>query len=431
MERGQFPGAAAGRRGLPPGPELSPARQTARLAMRPLAFLEEQRRRFGDVFTVRVSGEAPWVMVGDPEPIREVFRAPGDVLHAGEAKRGVLAPLLGESSVLLLDEGPHARQRRLLLPPFGPRRVERHETAMRAAAERALAEWPLGQEAETAPRTRAIALEAILYAVFGVGGSERLPALREALGRLRFPDNAREGHTPAYRRRVEAVDGLLYAEIAARAAKPDREEGDVLSLLLDARHEDGSAISPGEIRDELLTLLIAGHETTANALAWALQLLAHHPQALAATEVEAGEGGGPYTDAVVKETLRLRPPVPTVVRLVKRPFGLEGQAIPPGVTIRPAPLLVHHRADIYPEPHIFRPERFLEGTPDPGAWLPFGGGDRRCIGARFALLEARVVLAALLSRATLRHAEGEPEPMRNRDLTLTPARGARVTLERR
>ena len=316
--------------GLPPGPDLSAERQTARIAMRPLTFLEELRDRFGDVFTVRALDESPWVMVSDPELIKEIFKAPAEVLHAGEAKREVLAPLLGSNSLLLLDEGPHTEQRKLLLPPFGGGCIDRYGEAMRAAAEQAIARWPLGTEVQAVIHTRAIALEVILHAVFGVGGSRRLSALRGALSELRLPGNSREGWTATYRRAVEPVDELIFAEIEDRTGEAATVAGDdVLSLLLAARHDDGSPMSAVEIRDELMTLLVAGHETTATTLAWALERLAHNPSALTAASEEASEGGGPYTDAVVKETLRLRPALPTVARTVKEPFALGEHLLTP------------------------------------------------------------------------------------------------------
>jgi len=398
--------------------------------MRPLAFLEELRAHHGDVFTVRTLDGSPWVMVSDPELIGTVFRAPPEILHAGEAKRGVLAPLLGDNSLLLLDEDRHVEQRRLLAPPFAAGRVERYAEAMRTAVERAIAELPRDEPRAAMGWTRTIALEAILWAVFGVAKGRRLLPLRQALTELRLPGNSRKGWTPSYRATIAAIDELVFAQIEARASESGASD-DVLSLLLATHDEDGSQMSRMEIRDELMTLLVAGYETTATTLAWALELLSRSPEALARVEAEVGEGGGPYTDAAIKETLRMRPALPTVARLVKRPFELGEYLIPPGPMIRVAILLVHHRPDIYPEPEIFRPERFLERQSDANTWIPFGGGIRRCIGARFALLEMREVLAAILERATIRPADARREPMRHRDITLTPACGARVILESR
>jgi cytochrome P450 family 135 len=412
---------------LPAGPKLSRERQTARMAMRPLAFMGELQDRFGGVFTVRMADEVPWVVVSDPDLVWETLKAPPDVLHAGEGKR-VLEPLVGGSSVLLLDEARHAEQRRLLLPPFRGNRIDRYEEAMRAAAEQAIDEWPFETPTPAAPRMRAIALEVILRTVFGVQEGGRLGALREALWELRVPGNAREGREPALLNAVARVDELVFAEIAERQSAGGGNRDDVLSLLLQARHEDGTPMAPSEIRDELMSLLLAGHETTATTLAWALERLAHHPEAFVRAEEDSD--GGPYIDAVIKETLRLRPALPVVARAVKVPFQLGEHLIPPNTTIIAAILLVHHRADLYPDPTSFRPERFLDGLPDPLAWLPFGGGSRRCIGAAFALHEMRAILSTVLSRATVRPV-GPVESMRFRNITLTPARGARVILQPR
>jgi cytochrome P450 family 135 len=416
--------------GLPPGPELSAEKQTARLAMRPLDFLEEQREGFGDVFSVRMLHEPPWVLVSDPDLIKQVFQAPADILHAGEGKR-FLRPLLGDNSLLLLDEDAHMEQRKLLLPPFAAGHIQRYEKAMREAAERAIEEWPLGTEAPATGWTRTIAMEVILRTVFGLGTSERLDPLREALGRLRLSGNPGRSEAPGLRETIEWVDELIYAQVDRAAREGDGDGGDVLSLLLQARHEDGTPMTRLEIRDELMTLLWAGYETTATTLAWALEQLARDSRALERAGEEAEAGGGAYTDAAIKETLRLRPAVPIVAREVKAPFALGEHLIPPGVVIGPAVLLLHHRPDIYPDPGQFRPERFLERQPDPFAWIPFGGGVRRCIGARFALHEMRVILAALLARVTVQPADGGPEAMRTRNVLLTPGREARLRLGER
>lgn len=416
---------------LPAGSSLPPERQTARLAMRPLAFMEELRARFGDVFTVRLMHETPWVMVSDPELIKQVYKAPSDVLHGGEGKE-VLRPVLGDYSVLLLDEEAHMEQRRLLLPPFGGSRVAAYEATMRDAAAQAAEEWPLGATTEATDWMRRVTLEVILRVVFGVDDSERFNGLRKALSNLRRPGNPGESRDPAFHDAIERMDALIFAEIAKRrTGRGNSEHPDVFSLLLDAHHEDGSPMSAQEIRDELISLLMAGYETTTTALAWALELLARHPAALAAVAEEAADGGGPYTDAAIRETLRLRPVVPVVARAVKMPFDLGPYRIRAGVTIVPAILLLHHRPDIYPEPAAFRPERFLDAQPDPHTWMPFGGGSRRCLGARFAMLEMRVVLSTLLARKRLRPADPKAESMRCRNVTLTPSRGGSVVLEPR
>ena len=418
---------------LPPGPELPPERLTARIAMRPLAFLEELRARFGDVFTLQAVDERPWVMVSDPALIADVLRAPPSVLRAGEAKQRVLAPLLGDNSLLLLDEAAHAEQRRMLLPAFTGTPNAAQEEAMRKVAAEEIAGRRLGTAGPVVELTRAIALRTILRTVLGFRRRAQVDAMRDALEAVRLPSNSREGWNSAYQRALEPVDELIFAEIEARAGRGAAAPDDTLALLLEARGENGAPLSPREIRDELMTLVVAGYETTATTLAWALERLARNPAALAAAEAEADAGGGPYTEAVLKETLRVRPALPTVARAVAEPFALGEHLLPRGAEIRLAVLLVHHRADIYPDPYAFRPERFLGQAPEAHAWLPFGGGRRRCIGARFAMQEMQAVLATLLAQVRVRPPgdEGEEERMRHRDITLTPARGARLLLEPR
>ena len=428
---------------MPPGSRLPAALQTARWVVRPLPFLRELQQRHGDVFSVQLFHEDPWVMVADPELVKRVFTAPPDVLHAGEGNQ-ILKPILGASSVLLLDEDQHLRQRKLLLPPFHGDRMERYGEVMREVAEAELERWPTGAPAPAWPRMQAITLEVILRAVFGVVERERLDPLRAALSEmldvtgdtLRMavlviagPRRVAESRLLGFRALMARVDELVLAEIARHRADDDLEaRDDVLSLLLQARHEDGSGMSDAELRDELMTLLVAGHETTATSLAWALERLTRNPEALERTVAEAEDGGGPYTDAVIQETLRLRPVIPVVARHVKQPFELGDHLIPVGATITPSILLMHRRPDVYPDPSAFRPERFLERPPGTYTWIPFGGGVRRCIGASFALFEMRVVLSTLLARTTVRAAEPRREGTRRRAITLTPAHGARVVL---
>ena len=431
---------------MPPGSRLPAALQTARWAIRPLPFLRELQRRHGHVFSMQLIHEDPWVMVSDPELVKRVLTAPADVLHAGEGNQ-ILEPILGASSVLLLDEDQHLRQRRLLLPPFHGDRMERYGEVMREVAEAEIERWPVDVPAPAWPRMQAITLEVILRAVFGVVEREQLDPLRAALSEmldvtgdtLRMavlviagPRRMAESRLLGFRALMARVDELVLAEIRRHRSYDDLESrDDVLSLLLQARHEDGSGMSDVELRDELMTLLVAGHETTATSLAWALERLTRNPEALARTVAEAEDGGGPYTDAVIQETLRLRPVIPVVARHVKQPFELGDHLIPAGATITPSILLMHRRSDVYPDPAAFRPERFLERPPGTYTWIPFGGGVRRCIGASFALFEMRVVLSTLLARATVRAAEPQREGTRRRAITLTPSRGARVVLSPR
>jgi cytochrome P450 family 135 len=432
--------------GLPPASELPRARQTTRWMGRPLSFLQGLQEEHGDMFTIHLLNENPWVMVAEPELAKQVFRAPADVLHAGEPKR-ILGPIVGPHSVLLLDERRHMRQRRLLLPPFHGDRMERYGEAMREAAEAELGRWPVGVAEASAGHMGTITLEVILRAVFGVTERERLEPLRETLrGLLDFtagdarvvlvalgePERLGEERMAPFRAILERTDELVLAEIARRRGEPDvdRRE-DIMSLLLEAQHEDGSPISDVELRDELITLLLAGHETTATTLAWALERLVRSPRALERTVAEADRGGGPYTDAAIQETLRLRPVFPMVARAVKKPFELGGYTIPAGVTVMPSVALIHRRPDLYPDPDSFRPERFLEESPGTYTWIPFGGGVRRCLGASFAQFEMRIVLSTLLAHATVRADRPEPETARRRLIALPPSRGGRVVLEPR
>lgn len=428
---------------LPPGPDLPSARQSRRWIGRPLSFLRRLEVEYGDLFTVRLQYQDPWVIVSDPEQVKRVFTAPPDVLRSGEANAHFV-PILGLNSLLTLDGAAHLRHRKLLLPPFHSERMPRYGEIMRDVAERELDRWPWGEPVAAAPRMSALTLEVILRTVFGADERERLGPLREAmtalvaaakgarLALLGRAERLREERFAEFRRLLSLAHERVSAEIGHHRADPRlAEREDVMSLLLEARYEDGSAMSDDDLRDELMTLLLAGHETTAMSLAWALERLSRNPQALERAAEEAAGGGGPYIDAAIRETLRVRPVFAVVARLVKEPFELGGYEIPPGVTIMPSPVLVHHRPDLYPAPEEFRPERFLERTPGTYTWIPFGGGMRRCIGANFALFEMKVVLSALLSRATLRAPDAEPESPQRRLITLGPAHGAQVVLEPR
>jgi len=427
--------------GLPPGPALSRSRQTARWMARPEQFLRSLQAQHGDLFTIHLLREPPWVVVADPELVKRIFTAPADVLHAGVSKR-ILEPVLGSGSVLLEDGDAHMRLRRLLLPPFHGRRIARYEATMRSVAAAEVERWPSGRPAPAGPRMSAIALETILRVVFGDAAAGRRTPLHAAFERLvgylsgsarsalvALGESARlgEGRFSEFSEQIAAVDELVLAEIGRRRAAASGE--DVLALLLEARYDDGSEMSDGELRDQLTTLVVAGHDTTATSLCWALERLVRDPGALARATAEAAAGGGPYTDAVVREALRLRPVFVVTPRLAVEPFRLGEFEIPPGVAVVPAIPLVHRRADLYPEPDAFRPERFLEKPPGTYTWIPFGGGARRCIGAGFAQLEMRAVLSTLLARTRPRAAEPEDEPPVRQGLLIAPSAGARLTLE--
>jgi cytochrome P450 len=357
----------------------------------------------------------------------------------------MLGPVVGENSLLTLDDEPHLEQRRLLLPPFHGERIARYRDVMVEAAEREAASWPVGRELALRPAMTRITLEVILRAVFGVRDEERLAVFRDLVPRFASASNAiiwlpplrRDlGRFSPWRRflRVRAeVDDRIYDEIRRRRGEIGAEErDDVLSLLLAARHEDGSPMSDVELRDELMTILGAGHETTATGLSWAFERVLRHPEVERRLRTELASGNGDdYLDAVVKETLRVRPVVVDVVRKLMRDVEIMGRTIPAGTYVVPAIALAHVRPSAYPEPHAFRPERFLDGAPEPYTWIPFGGGVRRCIGASFAQFEMKTVLRTLFSRVRLRAASPAPEAPRTKHVTIVPSRGARVVVEER
>jgi cytochrome P450 family 135 len=434
---------------FPAGPKSPRVVQTAEWIGRPIQMMERCARPYGDMFTLRMMGIGNAVFISNPEVIKEVFTAKPEVMRAGESN-SFLAPVVGSRSVLVLDGPSHMRQRKLMLPPFHGQRMQSYADLIADVAERELAGWPIGKPFAVRPHTQAITLEIIMRAVFGVDEADRMAKLGKRLthfmdigtGPIRFisaqmpvlqhrfgTDRSPWGQFVAAR---AAVDELLYDEIRRRRAAPDlgaRE--DILSLLVQARDEDGDPLTDAELRDELMTLLVAGHETTATALAWAFELLLRSPEALAQLEREIAEGGEEYVDAVIKETLRLRPVLPLVGRILKQDVTLGGYDLPAGTMAAPCIYLTHRRPDIYPEPDRFKPERFVGTQPDTYAWLPFGGSIRRCIGASFAMFEMKVVIPIVLRELRLHAARPEPEPMRRRAITFVPEHDAMVVAERR
>ena len=430
---------------LPPGPGMPMLVQTLLWMFRPLPFMERCRARHGDVFTVKLPLSGGVVNICDPQLIRTVFGDRGDRLRAGEANI-VLQPVLGRHSVLLLDGPDHMRQRKLMLPSFHGERMQRYGPLIGGITARRVEGWPEGRAFPLRPEFQAITLDVILRAVFGLDEGDRLVHLRGALegllasGRNRLamlPPLQRDlgGLSPWGRlmRRRAACDELLYAEIRRRRAVPDlADRDDVLSLLLLARDDQGRAMTDVELRDELITLLLAGHETTATSLAWLFELLLHEPAAMRRLEEEVLEGSGTaWLDACITESMRLRPVIPVVARHLTEPLELGRWQLPAGSYIAPNIVLTHRRADTYPEPLRFRPERFLDSRADSFAWLPFGGGIRRCLGAAFATFEMRAVVPEVIRRARLRAASPRPAAIRRRGITLVPAGGTRVIAERR
>jgi cytochrome P450 len=429
---------------LPPGPRLPPLAQTLGFLLGGARFLDACRRRYGDLVSFSTVFDSSFVMVFDPDLVRRIFQARPDHLRAGQAN-ALLGPLLGERSVLVLDGAEHLRQRRLMLPPFHGSRMRAFESAVVEAADREIDSWPVGRPFGLVPSMQALTLDVIMQAVFGVEPGARREELRRRIRAMLAPmsrpaallalsfSGGRLGDRGARRRFEEQrrrVDALIHAEIARRRAAADLEErDDVLSALLLARDEDGSPMSDGEVRDQLVTLLVAGHETTATGLTWAFDLLLHDEPVLARLRESLAAGGDDgYLDAVVKEALRLRPVVPGIGRVVNdEPYELGGYRIPPGVELNPSISVIHRRPDRYPQPGRFRPERFLgDDAPDTYTWLPFGGGTRRCLGASFATFEMRVVIRRVLERAELRAAAPRPERVQRRGITLVPRRGVRV-----
>jgi cytochrome P450 len=425
---------------LPPGPSLPSTLQTVGWWTRPIAFLERCRSRFGKRFTIRLLGQAPFVMLSDPDEIKQVFTARPDVLHPGEGAR-ILEPVVGRNSVILLDEGSHLEQRKLMLPAFHGERMERLSGLMAEIAEREAERWPRGEPLELHPRLQSLTLEVILRAVFGLDPGRRLDELRERLTQILEVGTRPTGMLPPLQRDLgpwspwarfmrlrDEADRLVFELIDERREEGDGERDDVLSMLLAARHEDGSPMSAQELRDELMTLLVAGHETTASELAWAFERLARTPAVLdRLTEEVSGADGDAYLTATIQETLRRRPVLPNAApRLVKQPVEIGGWDYPAGACVVANAYLIHHDLDVYDDPYAFRPERFLDGSPGTYTWIPFGGGRRRCLGASFAMLEMKIVLRSVLRRRRV-SAEGI-ETSRRRSITLSPGSGASTVL---
>jgi cytochrome P450 family 135 len=435
------PAASPAIKGLPPAPRMKRPLQTLIWSRRAQWMLEQCRARLGPMFTLNIAYEGTWVVVTDPEDVKQIFTGDPRVFHAGEGNQ-VLKPVLGENSVLVLDEKPHISQRKLLLPPFHGARMQGYEEKMTEIAAREIESWPLGTPHKLRPRMQAMTLEIILETVFGVHGGPRMEELRVALRDfldlttnplllaplvLAGPDRVRR--IPAFRNRIDRVDELLHREIAERQAADDVEErDDVLSMLVAARHDDGSPMSEAEMRDELLTLLVAGHETTATSLSWAMERLVRHPEKLERLRAEALAGEDAYLTATIQETLRLRPVIVLVARRLTEPVEIGGYELPAGVTVTPSIHLIHRDPRIYPEPERFRPERFLETPPGTYTWIPFGGGVRRCLGASFAQFEMSVVLRELVKRREVRPARPESERPFRRAITETPRHDAEVVL---
>lgn len=435
---------------LPPGPALPSTVQLLAWLYRPARFFEYCLARYGEIFTMRLPGQAPRVMLARHEAIRDVFTGDPALLHAGAAN-ALVAPLVGPRSVLILDGVAHQRQRRLLLSSFAARRVATWCAVMRELTEEALADWPVGVERPLHPALQTLTLRIIAATIFGVQGGARLRSLLQLLDALLTEAQDPLLLVPALRRdlgplthwrrfvaRKRALDDLLrplFAERRARGTSADADAGDVLGHLLGAQDEAGRPLSDEQLRDELVTLLVAGHETTASALAWTLSEVLARPEvrARAQEELAAVTGGAPiahehlerlaYLDAVVHEALRLHPVLGHIGRQLAAPLRVGGHELPAGCMVVPCVYLAHQDPRIFPEPQRFRPERFLVSRFAPAAYLPFGGGARRCIGMTFALQEMKVVLATLLQRAEFALRPGPAPRIGRRGVVWTPVGG--------
>jgi cytochrome P450 len=439
---------------MPPGPPLPTAVQTLLWIRRPVPFMTWCRRRYGSTFVIRLP---PFELVSfsDPEPIRAIFASKGDDMHAGGVNR-ILRVLVGESSVLLLDGPEHMRQRKLLLPSFHGERMRYYGATMQEITRHAIAAWPREGTFALHPQAQDITLQIILRTVFGAEEGSQLTDLSEQIKRMLSSAESRlvllpvlylsehpevEGRAPWkwFLRDRNRTDETLYRQIALRRAEGSTGRQDILAMLLEARDEAGQPMTDGELRDELMTALAAGHETTATSLAWAFERILSHRHVHERLKSEVRDAGGvaapqeklaslPYLDATIKEVMRLRPVIPIVGRVLQKPCRLGGYDLPAGATVAANIFLAQRNPDVYPEPEAFRPERFLDVQPDPASWLPFGGGIRRCIGASFALYEMKIVLGTILAHCDLELAQPAPARIVRRAITFWPEGGTRVRM---
>jgi cytochrome P450 len=411
---------------------------------RPIPFMERCRRRYGDRFTVDMGPpEGKWIFITQPDEIREVFTAPADVLHPGEGAR-VLEPMVGSRSVLLLDGREHLDQRKLMLPAFHGERMRALVGVMEEVAGREVATWRPHEPFVLHERMQALTLEIILRAVFGLAAGPQLDELRVTLKQLLDLGASPLTLLPPFRRRLgplttwaRFVDVRAHADELILALVDERrrageETDDVLSMLLAARDEEGRPMSDRELRDELMTLLVAGHETTASELSWGFERLLREPAVLERVTRAAVEDDEAYLEATVKEILRRRPVLPIAQpRRIKQPVEIGGREYPAGPAFTACVYLVHHDERIYPDPYAFRPERFLDGAPGTYSWIPFGGGVRRCLGASFAQLEMRIALRAILAEVEVASTLSGREGTGRRSITLSPRRGTPISVRPR
>ncbi len=425
---------------LPPGPKWPVLVQTAGLLRFRHRFHPYLRKKYGDVFTVRLApGGRPLVFFTRPEHAKEIFAGDPEVFHAGKAN-GILGPIMGEHSLLLQDSSEHKRARKLLMPAFNGHALREYQALVTEVAKAEVGRWHTGEEFRSLDRMNALTLEVILRVVFGVTDESRLAALRPRVNKTvnispaillgwGYPKLQKFG---PWKRTVDnqrELDELMYAEIRERRTAPDlAERTDVLSKLI-VQGEDGDALTDTELRDQLVTLLLAGHETTASALAWALYEVGRDPALLARCRTAADDGDDDLLEAVMKESMRLHPIIPMVVRTLMKPATIAGYDLPAGTTVGPSIILAHSREDNHDDPAAFRPERFLGHNPPTNTWIPFGGGVRRCIGAGFAQMEGVAVLREVFAAYDVT-AVGDDEPQ-VRNITSVPRGGARIRVTAR
>lgn len=427
---------------LPPGPRLPKLVQMIVFLRYWPRFVAACRRRYGKVFTIRAAMTPPMVYLADPAEIKKVFAGDPRVFHAGEAN-AILGGLLGDTSVLVIDDDAHRERRRLMLPPFHRDAVMRQAEQITEIAATNIDGWPVGQSFAVGPKASEITLEVILRTVIGASDPARLAALRAVMPKLlnvnqwvsvaiARPELQRRRPWRTVRDRIREADRLLYAEIAERRADPHLDERtDALSMLVRATDEDGRTLSDRELRDQLMTLLVAGHDTTATALSWALERLTRHPAILQKAVQAADTGDDEYLDAVAKETLRIRPVVPDVGRVLTEPVELAGYRLPAGVMVVPAIGLVHSDSELYTDADRFDPDRMVGATLSPTTWFPFGGGNRRCLGATFAMVEMRIVLREILRRVELATTTAPDETQKVKHVIFVPRNGGRIRVRAR
>jgi len=428
---------------LPPGPRWPALLQSIALVRFRHQFVPAMHRRYGDVFTVRImpAGSA-LVLFTRPEHAKEIFAGDPEIFHAGKGN-AILGPIMGEHSLLLQDSTEHKRARKLLMPAFNGAALRGYESLVTNIAKDEVEGWTPGTPFRSLDRMNSLTLEVILRVVFGVTDERRLAQLRPLVNKTvdinpavllgwGYPFLQKFGPWKATVDNQRALDTVMYAEIAERRNAPDLDtRTDVLSQLLRVGTDGEQPIADNELRDQLVTLLLAGHETTATALSWALFELGRDPRQLAWAQKAADEGDDDYLEAVLKESMRLHPVIPMVVRHLMEPVTIGGRDLPKGTNVGPSILISHAREDNHAEPERFRPQRFLDGEVAPNTWIPFGGGVRRCIGAGFSLMEGVAVLREVLSRYDIRLPEGPREHPKVRNITSVPRHGARVVVHPR